>query len=454
MKLLQTFDDFLSSQVNINKSRLDTAKEHISGISSFLKSNDVFKDNIVDIITQGSYRHKTIIKPVEGDFDIDILVMLNKFEWWEPKDYITKLERQFLDSWVYWEKVKKSTRCVVIDYEWDSHVDVVPCLIDWDDYFILNKKENIKEVTDWEWYEEWFNAKNSITGWHLKKVVRLLKFVRDYQAEFDIKSVLLTTLIAKQVSEEWDIYVDLPSSFKLLVNRLANYLSPRYILEQDILENPVLPSENLWRNLTQEEYSNFRTQIIELSKKTNDAYEEEDNDASIIKWRKIFWDSFGELSDETEDKVLSLALWQLNYIQKLEDEGIFEILREEIEITAEVTGIWKPFETKSWTPVIEWQNLKFVINKPSMLIRWSEIRWQVVNTWDEAKRSNWLRGEFFKWRNLKSESTNNFENHESARYKWKHWIQCFAISNGYCVAKSKRFYVNIYNKPSKFRLLN
>ncbi len=63
-----------------------------------------------------------------------------------------------------------------------------------------------------------------------------------------------------------------------------------------------------------------------------------------------------------------------------------------------------------------------------------ETFWQVVNTGQEAAEKGQLRGGFDTGQNIHWEST---------EYKGRHWIECFIVKEGLCVARSGKFYVKI-----------
>lgn len=60
--------------------------------------------------------------------------------------------------------------------------------------------------------------------------------------------------------------------------------------------------------------------------------------------------------------------------------------------------------------------------------------WQVVNTGQAAKNANDLRGNIFLGNQVRWEHT---------KYKGKHWIECFVVQGEYCIARSRKFFVNI-----------
>ena len=68
-----------------------------------------------------------------------------------------------------------------------------------------------------------------------------------------------------------------------------------------------------------------------------------------------------------------------------------------------------------------------------------EVHWQVVNTGEEAAQANALRGDFDKGMVGRGEIVHT----ESACYRGIHTIECFVVKNGYLVASSGQFVVNV-----------
>jgi hypothetical protein len=93
MKLIEYFKNFLDKEVNLNSSRITILDDRTEAITKVLKDSDLLKDNFLDVIPQGSYAHKTIIKPVRStdEFDADVLLYLEEFADWEACDYVENL---------------------------------------------------------------------------------------------------------------------------------------------------------------------------------------------------------------------------------------------------------------------------------------------------------------------------------------------------------------------------
>lgn len=102
MKLDHYLTNFLKDTVNLNQSRIDTLKQRVDTISEFVKQLDEFEDLFIETTPQGSWAHKTIIRPVgNDDFDADLVFFLNENEDWQPKDYIDTLYHCFKASNTY-----------------------------------------------------------------------------------------------------------------------------------------------------------------------------------------------------------------------------------------------------------------------------------------------------------------------------------------------------------------
>src|SRR5689334_8339428 len=107
MKHVELFNDFLKDVVNLNATRLDQLEASIEAIENFVEASD-WTPGIDSWIPQGSWAHKTIIKPVDqGEFDADLLVFVKPVENWEAKEYIDSLYREFKASGVYENKVRR-----------------------------------------------------------------------------------------------------------------------------------------------------------------------------------------------------------------------------------------------------------------------------------------------------------------------------------------------------------
>lgn len=306
MKHTNGFNKFLSNEVNLNQSRIETLDKKVETITNLLK------DKLIDYrkySLQGSYAHRTIIKPVKDshEFDADILILIkdNDFSPYEFKDCVKDIYNIFHNNDNYKSIVKLNTRCVTIDYAGDFHLDIVPCIEYNDNHYICNRIDNKHEQTDGNGYKKWLADKNkTVGGNNFIKATRIFKFLRDHKGNFSAKSILLTTLLGNQVNSHGD-YSDLPTTLKTLSNSINDYLQKNYSMP--IVENPVLPSEDFNRHWNQDKYSHFRKLFAIYNSKINEAFAEEDHNKSIKKWRELFGDCFGKLTNNTSAKGVGVA---------------------------------------------------------------------------------------------------------------------------------------------------
>lgn len=476
MKLVEHFDTFLKDVVNLNQARIDVLEARVGTIEEFLSNSD-FVPRIWRYSRQGSWAVETIIKPPNGnDFDADELIIIEQVEGWMPEDYINDLYRVFRSSDRYKDLANRGTRCVTLDYANDFHLDLVICIRVkqgnhvW--FVVCNRKTNEFEATDGEGFAEWFAERNAITGGKaLRKVTRLVKYLRDIKGTFSAKSVLLTTLLGNTV-EDWHTqfqdhyYPDVPTALKTIVGHLDDWLQQRPVMPT--VTNPALPSEDFNRHWDQDKYENFRDKTHQYRLWIDDAYAEPDRDESIAKWRRVFGDDFakGEVVGKatsvattalqvaraaSADLVAAVRNWGPAVLQRIpanlphvsrlpwKESG-----RARIEVTAMAyaergSGLIAQFDSGTVLPKGIW--LHFTARVPSGIPQGWKIKWRVVNSGEEAARQNGLRGGF-------EDSGVDGSRWEQTSYLGAHWVEAFLINtrNGTCAGRSERFFVVIGNE--------
>lgn len=469
MKHVSEFNTFLADTVNLNQSRIDQLESRVETISEFLRGSE-YKPRIRRFTPQGSWAHKTIIKPPgEKDFDADLLVIVDEAAGWSPAQYVNELRAVFTGSDTYKDKVSRRTRCVELNYAGDFHLDVVPVIQEIGDngrrFFVCNRSDDVFEETAPEDYTAWLVGRNRITGANqLRKVSRLLKYLRDVKGTFSAKSVLLTTLVGMQVSDADQLYretwfPDLPTSLKTVINRLDDFLQARPAMP--VIENPVLPGEDFNRHWDQEKYDNFRDRIHQYRQWIDDAYAEPDSDESIAKWRKVFGDDFAKgVAVKAEARALAplygfadrwlgaireqgrqvLRRFPLNQDHVIPARWAFEG-RLPLAVTAGESArkhgdIERQLTSGDFVPKNRW--IKFTAQSPTGIPTTFTVWWRVVNTGGDAARRGELRGGFNK-------SMSPCVRWESTKFRGVHWVEAFVVNRrtNCCVGKSDPFFVVI-----------
>lgn len=107
MKLVEHFRTFLDETVNINATRLTQLDDSVDALKRVLRDSE-WKPKIRDFVGQGSWAHKTIIKPVEGKaFDADLIVLVAPVDGWDAKSYLSSLRAVFAGHGAYEDKVRR-----------------------------------------------------------------------------------------------------------------------------------------------------------------------------------------------------------------------------------------------------------------------------------------------------------------------------------------------------------
>lgn len=441
MKLVEYFKAFLEKEVNLNPDRIKTLDERTESITNFLKNHNSFSEQFLDIIPQGSYAHKTIIKPVfdTDEFDADLLFYLTEFEDWEPKEYVEKLYRVFRDNGIYHDMVSRKTRCVTINYAGDFHMDVVPYLERHSGKYVTNRHENRFELTDPEKYNAWLDEKNRITNQNLVKVIRILKHLRNYKSTFSVKSIILNVLLGEQVSdaalmEDPNCYLDIPTTLRTVLLRLKNYLEPRVALPTIL--DPSGTNENFSDRWDQDGYANFRNKMMYYADKINEAYLDQSLGSSLQKWQDIFGTCFKAPESKSLSLSESISSRSFNKTeQQITELGFQLALDPRFKVKVQGTVLKKPgfrnyeLRTKG-NQVGRDRNIQFSIAHCSVPLPY-DIHWKVLNRGENAEAQNCIRGQI-------EQGGNVWRVHEPTSFKGSHYVECYIVKNGICVAKDRQ----------------
>jgi len=299
MKFVNEFDQFLANEVNLTQARLDKLDERVTAVDRFLAGGeDEIASRFVQTIPQGSYAHRTIVNPVGtfDEFDADLLLELTEEPDWNPADYIEELYQAFRASATYRSMVSRHCRCVKVNYAGDFHIDVVPYVERHGAHYITNRDDDVFELTNPEGFNAWLTGQDELTGGKLIKVIRLVKYLRDYKNTFTCKSVILNILLGGRVNsallyDDPDHYADLPTAFCNLLADLSAYLQANPLMP--MLTDPSCPTEDFNHRCDQDQHANLRKWIRYHSEKATAALQETDAEVSRKLWREIFGDDFG-----------------------------------------------------------------------------------------------------------------------------------------------------------------
>lgn len=482
MKLLGHFKTFLEDNVNLNQSRIDQLTDSIEAVKKAIKESD-WKPKIIQFSPQGSWAHKTIIKPLpDKEYDADLMVFVESVDGWEAKDYINKLYAALEATATYKGKLRCYSHCITIEYAGVRRIDIAPVIrnrqfANCDE--VCNRISNKFEVSAPEAYTNWVVHKNSIAGGNdLRKVTRLLKYMRDIKGNFICPSFLLTTLLGCRILDGEKgaaVFADTPTALKNLLGRLDDWLQANSILPE--VRNPVLYSEVQSSAWNDAQYSNFREKINLYRGWVDEAYDEEDKDESIGKWRRVFGDDFarGEtkeaasrISESTTENLAGTIVVAghfkdlVDWVKQAGIQVIPERLRrlphiERPKWRSAKTNIFIRVSTQLLTghygsvirpinsgePLQPNYSLRFTASTSTGLpfsTNDYSIKWRVTNTDKAAYTAGALRGDYYN-----SDSSTPMSRVEDLSYRGVHFVEAFLIrkADNKLAGQSDPFYVVI-----------
>ncbi len=476
MKLNEHFNNFLRDTVNLNQSRINILEQRVETIMSFLKGSS-YGATIRSFSAQGSWAHKTIIKPQPNKgFDADLVIFLDPQNEWDPAEYLEDLYMVFRRHGTYQDKVSRHTRCIMIDYAGDFSLDVVPVIVEQkflsdSTYKVCNRNENKFELTSPLAYTDWLSKKNSITGSnHLRKIIRLMKYIRDIKGTFSVKSILLTTLLGELICSQDNFlsspFSDAPTTLKVLIGGLDDWLQSRPVMPT--ISNPVLDEENFNRHWNQDKYKNFRERISQYRSWIDDAFTEADRDESIRKWQRVFGEDFakGELSEKMTSGVALMTknTGEQDFVEEVILKGPGVLAKIPADLPHVKSPLWQFSSSRLGVRISGTEHARRHDGQPARKIVSGEIlqrntevcfqavdksgltfldneyivKWRVVNTGKEASFEGALRGGFY-------ESEDYGIRWESTKYHGVHWVEAFVIlkRTKLLVGVSERFFIVI-----------
>lgn len=475
MKLIEHFKTFLDEEVNLNKTRIDLLSDSVESVKAAIEGSS-WGPKILFFEAHGSWVHGTIIKPsTGGEFDADMLVFVEPVNGWEAKDYVNKLGAFFEGHSTYKDKVRRYSHCVTIEYAGERRIDIAPCVKDrqWQGtYEVCNRMQNEFEPSSPLEYTKWVVGRNAVAGGNdLKKVTRLLKFLRDIKGNFTCPSFLFTTLVGSHIynsDKDTPAFADTPTCLKTIMGRLDDWLQRNpYVPE---VRNPVLHSEVQSRVWDETKYNNFRDKINLYRTWIDDAYAEADRDESIGKWQRVFGDNFaaGEAKESarlSESVARSSALvvkGQLqDLVERVKSAGIYALPERikrlpyaqrpkwrkgaqsiQVKVSAElVTAEGSRLrQISSLDPLQKGGCIQFTASNNVGLGFGNsyKVEWRITNTDRDAYDANQLRGEFY-------HSNTGYTRREGLSYRGVHFVEAFLVGkhDNRLYGKSDPFYVVI-----------
>ncbi len=413
-------DQFLKfyEKIKLTTSQKEEAKNKYNGVCKKLHSvyyDDITYDGSTKLLI-GSYAKHTQIRPAR---DIDVIFKMppDKFNQYDNnqsngqsrllQDIKIILEEKYPDT-----TIKAFGKVVVLEFADTKHnVELLPAWEKSDKTFTI---PNSEKGGFWEYWDprseiEAIKDSDKKTG----KTKALIRMIKKWSENCSVS--LTSYKIEKKVLGFFSIFSSYEDKYSFLVRDFFSYFY------QTISDESVKSHLNT---------ANIR------AKKACDFEEEESFEKTVDEWRKIFGDDFPAalLKEATlSSDLLTPTLgdyshcrpleWPYNQINKVKIDAYIYTSDKNKKlggINSNGRSLNRNF------------NLKFIATtnaKGSF-----DYYWQVVNTGTEAINDGGLRGVFIQGNRVQWEYT---------KYRGKHWIECFIIQNDICIARSRKFFVNI-----------
>ena len=432
------FEDFLH---NIEPS--PTTKKYVSSIQTnlrdFLGNHENYKEKVIDTFLTGSYAKHTCIRPTkyDGKTDVDIVVVTNYTENDDSKVVLDELYKVCKEKY---KNVTKQSRSIGIEMD-GTDIDVVPMLEDniSSMYKIGNKKDGNWKKTNPKGHMEWCSNVNRINCNKFVRVVKIFKWWRKNNCPADIKypkGITLEKIIADNLYDCNNTYEE------IIFNTMKNikYAFEPYIENgiKPVISDPGIPFDNL---ADAYEFNDFKSFYDKIKMHLNLL---EESHFSNESWRKILGTEFPKEQVTSNSLIDTLRFNSYN--------SFFNVPYKEKPTWYEGSNVplvdVKVKCYNQYNQLINYNpdgsnlldkrvNIDFTIVGAAAFSSNTQIYWQVVNTGEEARENNCLRGGF------EQSNIYSYGRHESTSYTGTHWVQAFVVNNGICVAKSKEILVKI-----------
>ena len=495
----------VAENLDISDSLYEKIRERYSSIGHWLcREESSVRQYNPEIYTQGSIQLGTIVKPMNDEYDVDLVCELNlskeQLTQKQLKQQVGREISKYVSSNGIKHPLKEGRRCWTIRYsdETPFHVDVLPSIPD-NKYFqsllkinnladewaenaiaITDKTNPYYESISFVWplsnpkdYSSWFRkqmqtqflfVKNQLAQkaradiriipdykvkTPLQRSIQILKRHRDVMFADDLEdkpiSIIITTLAAQAYGNENNVFDALQS----ILDKMPYFISERN--GEAFIPNPVNPMENFadkWKEFPRRK-ENFKKWLHKVKADfecINNARDIEEfiTHLSVILGEKIVFNALSDLPSLQKNNYTSYnkpnngsssrfnvthrqkPLWQINIYGNVEVTAYYE------------RNGFRPREFQSDSEGLP-KNSSIHFVAQTNICRPFKVFWQVVNTGQEAFRANCPRGGYYDGVIEKG----GLERRESTLYTGMHWVECFIVKDGFLVARSGEYVVNI-----------
>lgn len=426
-------------QNELRKKRKLNVKRLKEGLLEYNEENK--KDyKISEDRIQGSMAMHTIVQNDEGDYDIDVGIVfessnLNGLGSLASRNMVAGALKRKTKQFA--EELEVKTSCVRLKYTSTGyHVDFAIFKREKD---TVDDKKYTYEHAGAEWsardvkaLEEWFNAQIKEKGDILRKVIRLSKmFCKSRDTWKNMPSGLLQTVLCDE--NLCTDYSRIDEVFYYTMQAIVNRISDSTEVVAPVDDGRTL----VVRDIDRQRMNNWKSRLASKLKELDVLFEEDCTyTEAITAWQEFFnhlyWDGL------QKDVITESSSVRKTYTYTDTKEFIEDLysVYEQYDVTIDCKVAGNGF---SLMPIIQYLETyapkfnKFIPHNFSVRCKvgytncpsYDKVLWKVLNVGEEAERRNDIRGQI---QNRGKEIT------ENSRFFGPHYIECYLIKNGVCVA--------------------
>lgn len=270
-------------------------------IRNYFDDNDMVRPKFC---WQGSFAMKTVVNPIDDDYDIDDGIYIQGFtnvsmNEWVSVDTVHRWILNAVDDQTKEDSKDKNT-CIRVYYSSGYHVDLPIYIVSNNVAYLAHKGKGWIQ-SDPKAFKDWFIKLVTIKGEQLRRIVRYLKAWKDFK-KVDLKGVQITILVAQNFSS----YANrddkaLRDTLTLILNKLQENYS---------CYKPVFPFENLFEGHSKTTRELIISKLTSLRDALSAAIDESDVTVATERLNSYFGSRFPILKNSRNDEMNSASVFQ------------------------------------------------------------------------------------------------------------------------------------------------
>jgi hypothetical protein len=419
----------LYENIKLTPAQRDDAKRKYDGVCGKLHSY-YYPDTTYDGDTRfliGSYGKKTHIRPVR---DIDVIFIMPPEKFTQYNDNSSNCQSQLLqDIKAILEGKYPNTpirafgKVVVLEFT-DSH-------------------HNVELQPAWENKDGKFTIPNSENGgsWEIVDPRAEIKRIQDSDEKTGKTKVLI------RMAKKWSELCTAQVKSYVIENKILDFFSANSGGDKYA---PIIRDffSYFYNSVSDENLRSHLNTALSRATKACDFESEQKLDKATEEWQKIFGDDFPIA--ETEKSIVTtfhqiISKLQARFPTTTEEHldrkyGIATVLNPAYSLTVDVNINQNGWRQNHWL-LSEFQKRGYRIQKSESLLFKIishnvpgpyNVKWKVRNFGNKARDLGALRGEI-------TDDDGSETKRESTRYYGEHYVECYIIKNGQCVAVGQVF---------------